>query len=331
MPGSTWDSVVPGDEQRGLRRRAGEEPADAAADGARPAGRPSSDQRREPHRERRASRTRRAPLGVDHDRAGLLVGLLAVDRRGAETGGRVGVAPRVAAGVGLPPRARPRCAAAPGRPDGRVLQAALPGRGRPERAEQRLGGRRRERAARRAGTVVGEAAGDAARAAEGGLLAGAGLGRGHPARGEPVGHRRRTARRRRTGARSAGRPAAGRPAAGRPAAGCRGRRERSGGAALPVEGVVPPTGVAVPTVSVRTTGGTTSVCCADGGVGARSPAGARGRRAGRVRASAVTPSAEAGERAGDPAAQPAARGRARCGGVLRGEVDRPGGRRRRAP
>src|SRR3712207_8153059 len=46
-----------------------------------------------------------APLGVDDDGAGLLLGLLEHGRAG-ESGGGVRVAPGVGAGVGLPPRDR---------------------------------------------------------------------------------------------------------------------------------------------------------------------------------------------------------------------------------
>ena len=170
MPGSTSDSCVPGASSgvsAAVRVRNQPTPPPTA-----PTSRTASSASAESRTERSRSRSFLRPLGVDDDRAGLVLRLLVVDRGRAEAGRGVGVAPRVAAGVGLPPRAGggapPARAAA-----GRVLQPALPGRGRAERAEQRP--RRAAAGPGRGGggrTVVGEAAVDRRRAAEGGLLAG---------------------------------------------------------------------------------------------------------------------------------------------------------------
>ena len=294
---------MPGRQQRVSSASAGQEPADAAADGADEQD-GEQDQHREPDRDVAQPELPAAP-GVDDDRAGLVV--LVVDRRGAEAGRRVRVAPRVAAGVGLPPRAGGG-AAAPGPAAGRVLQPALAG----------PAGRRRAAAPR------------AAAAGAGGAAAGAG--------------RRRSRRRPPAGGRT---PPAGRAWAAAPATGARrepvGRvGERTGRAGGPGEGAAsdgarrprrPVAGAGSPGWSPRSLRASRPVAAAAavapdgerahhgrhdlGVLLGRRRAGDRARAvgagtssAGRLRASAVTPSAEAGERAGHAAAQPA--------GVVRG-------------
>ena len=212
-------------------------------------------QHREPDREVAQAQLLPA-LRVDDDRARLL---LRRRRRPARPGrrgrtgratGRCGRRTSTTARGGAPPAgpaAGGSCSPAARSPDGRRRGA---------------GPRRAAAAGRGAGSGRSPAnPPSTARPAEGGLLAGrrrwAATGRG----GQPVGHVRRTARSGRAGARRA---ASG--TGGTSDAACRSDAARAGPSSSPgvrselLRASRPGRSRCVPTVSVRTTGGTTSVC-----------------------------------------------------------------------
>ena len=228
MPGSTLDSCVPGASSGVslwvLVRYQPSPPPIAPT--SRTASRPSTTSRID----RSRSRSFLRPLASTT--TGPVLGVLVVDGGRAEAGRRVRVAPRVAAGVGLPPRPGRGAAAVRGGRSGGSCRPADAGGRRPEGAQQRLGGRRRQRARRRRRPVAGEGAVDGVRATEGGLLAGRRLRAGDgPWRVSRTGASSKPVGRRGAGEDGVAVPAACVPGPTAPARRTGGRRRCSGGPA----------------------------------------------------------------------------------------------------